>query len=72
MTKNENDRMAEFNIRLGNVEKATEANTQAIKDILKNHLPHFNMKLNMTLGGLVFIGIMITILGIIIGVAVLG
>jgi len=66
MTKNENDRMAEFNIRLGNLEQATEKNTQAIKDILKNHLPHLNLKLNITLGGLVFIAIMIAILGIII------
>jgi len=32
-------------------------------DIKTNHLPHINLKINITLGGLVFIAIMIAILG---------
>lgn len=70
MNKRENGKLAEFNIRLGNVEKATETNTLAIKDIIKNHLPHLNMKLNITLGGLVFIAIMIAVLGIVVTLVV--
>ena len=32
--------------------------------IVGNDLPHLNLKLNMTLGGLIFIAIMIAVLGI--------
>ena len=35
-------------------------------EILENHLPHLNLKLNITLGGLIFIALMIAILGIIV------
>ena len=59
MTRNENERLTELDIRMGNVEKAVER-------IIKNDLPHLNIKLNITLGGLVFIAIMIAILGIVV------
>ena len=39
-----------------------------IKEILENHLPHLNFKLNLTLGGLIFIALMISILGIMVAV----
>ena len=54
---NEQDRneIKKLGVRIGNLEKAVEK-------ILKNHLPHLNMKLNITLGGLVFIAVMIALL----------
>ena len=39
-----------------------------VQDILTNHLPHLNLKLNITLGGLIFIALMIAILGVIVTV----
>ena len=39
-----------------------------VQEILDNHLPHLNLKLNITLGGLIFIALMIAILGVIVTV----
>lgn len=36
---------------------------ETLQEIKTNHLPHLNLKINITLGGLVFIAIMIALLG---------
>ena len=61
MTKEENERLEKIDTRLGNLEKAVEK-------IITNDLPHLNNKLTIQLGGLVFIGIMIALLGIVVAV----
>ena len=61
MTKEENERLEKIDTRLGNLEKAVEK-------IVTNDLPHLNNKLTIQLGGLVFIGIMIALLGIVVAV----
>ena len=61
MTKEENERLEKIDTRLGNLEKAVEK-------IITNDLPYLNNKLTIQLGGLVFIGIMIALLGIVVAV----
>ena len=61
MTESENERLDRIDTRLGNLEKAVEK-------IVTNDLPHLNTKITIQLGGLVFIGIMIAILAIVVGV----
>ena len=40
--------------------------SKLVKDIKDNHLKHLNLKINITLGGLLFIAIMIAILGVVV------
>ena len=56
MTELENEKLAGLDIRLGNVEKA-------IEKIIKNDLPHLNLKLNFVLG---FMALVLTFLGILV------
>jgi len=42
--------------------------SEQLSEIKGNHLKHLNLKINVTLSGLVFIAIMLTILGIMIAV----
>ena len=66
MTENENKQLGVLETRVKGVEINLDELSKQVKIIRDNDLPHLNLKLNITLGGLVFIAIMIAILGIII------
>ena len=70
MNESENRRLDVLETRVKALEINLDELSKQVKKIRENDLPHLNLKLNITLGGLVFIAIMIAILGVVVTVVI--